>query len=168
MAIQFRDALPPGAFVTDENGVVPPELNAEEVCSLLKNAAAHQAKCKADAAEFLQFYFNEVGAIDLRFLENWREKNQPLDRWFFVHLIEVAGRHFVDKSFSMHKADIARSKNKGARAFVLEQWQTNNDPGQSKAAFARQLVPLVKRAFDLVVTPDTIARDWLPKIKHSP
>ncbi len=59
--------------------------------------------------ECLKFYFNKDGAIDQVFLENWLSKNQPLDRWFFVHLIEVAGQRFLDQSFSAHKSEIARS-----------------------------------------------------------
>jgi hypothetical protein len=59
----------------------------------------------------------------------------------------------------------AQSKNSAARAWVLEEWGSRADKGQGKAAFSRQHSPLVKQKFSLLVTPDTIARDWLPKGK---
>ena len=60
----------------------------------------------------------------------------------------------------------ATSKNEAPRAWVLEQWASRPDKQQGKAAFARQHVPLVKKNFGLIVTVDTVARDWLPKAKE--
>lgn len=163
--MNFHTTVSPDAFVCDENGQPLPQLTNESASKMLQAAMQHQSKCKADAIEVLRFYFNESGSIDLEFLEHWLKKNQPLDRWFFVHLIEVAGQIFLNKSVSAHKAKIARSKNATARAWVLSQWRESTDPGQGKAAFARVYVPLVKKEFGLRVTSDTIARDWLPKTK---
>ncbi len=59
----------------------------------------------------------------------------------------------------------AQSKNKKARTWVLSEWETRSDKNQGKAAFSRQHSPLVKQKFSLIVNPDTIARDWLPKVK---
>lgn len=169
MAINLNFENSPDAAACDANGKpVAPIWGATEseyIRDSLKKVLSHQTKCRADAVECLKFYFNKDGAIDLEFLKNWLSKNQPLDRWFFVHLIEVAGRRFLDQSFSAHKAEIARSKNAAPRKFVLGEWTNRPDAGQSKAAFSRQFAPLVKRHFDLSVTPETIARAWLPKDK---
>ena len=59
----------------------------------------------------------------------------------------------------------AQSKNEKARTWVLTEWGKGLDSGQSKAAFSRQHSGLVKSKFDLLINPDTIARDWLPKSK---
>jgi len=64
---------------------------------------------------------------------------------------------------SMHASDVASKKNADPRAWVLKEWSGRTDHGQSKASFARQYASLVKAKFGLDVTPDTIARDWLPK-----
>jgi len=61
----------------------------------------------------------------------------------------------------------AMSKNANPRNWVFREWGKRTDQGQSKAAFARQYSALVKAKFGIEVTPETIARDWLPKgIKH--
>ncbi|MDO9199299.1 hypothetical protein [Rhodoferax sp.] len=57
----------------------------------------------------------------------------------------------------------AQSKNGTVRAWVLSEWNARTDKDQGKAAFSRQYSTLVKKEFGLLVTPDTIARDWLPK-----
>lgn len=60
-------------------------------------------------------------------------------------------------------ANKASKKNAYPRAWVLTEWESRPDPGQKKAPFARQYVPLVKKRFGVLVTEDTIKRDWLPK-----
>ncbi len=60
----------------------------------------------------------------------------------------------------------AQSKNAAARSWVLSEWENRTDKGQSKASFARQYAPMVKKKFPKIsspVTAETIARDWLPK-----
>lgn len=52
-----------------------------------------------------------------------------------------------------------------ARRWILNQWYDRNDQNQSKRAFARVYRELVKQKFDIVVTEETIYRDWLPKTK---
>jgi hypothetical protein len=70
------------------------------------------------------------------------------------------------KAAMSHRARLAAmAKNEAPRAWVRIEWQDRGDKGQSKAAFARQYAALVRRRFDLDVTSDTIARDWLPKGK---
>lgn len=59
----------------------------------------------------------------------------------------------------------AQSKNGEMRAWVLSEWNNRTDTAMSKAAFSRQYAALVKSKNDLIVTPETIARDWLPKAK---
>ena len=158
-------AVSPDAVCVDENGQPIPEPTREYFIEGLQAIRAHQAKCKADAVECLKFYFGDPRGISLDVLENWLAKNQPLDRWFFVHLIEVAGEKFLARSYSAHKAAIARSKNAVPRAWVLSEWASRPDIEQSKAAFGRVYAPLIKKQFRLIVNPETIARDWLPKNK---
>ena len=69
------------------------------------------------------------------------------------------------KEISKRAAEAAAAKNSQPRAWVLIEWVKRADRGQSKAAFARQYAPLVKKQFGLIVAPDTIARDWLPTPK---
>lgn len=63
----------------------------------------------------------------------------------------------------------AKLKNDKPRAWVLSEWNKRTDKGQSKASFARQYAPMVKKRFPndpAGVTAETIARDWLPKAKN--
>lgn len=71
-------------------------------------------------------------------------------------------------AISNDKRRIAASKNAKQRAWVLKAWDNRTDKQQGKAAFSRVYAPLVKSEFDLLVTADTIARDWLPKEKSRP
>ena len=79
------------------------------------------------------------------------------------HSIERAS---AQKEISKRAAEAAAAKNSKPRAWVLIEWVKRTDRGQSKAAFARQYAPLVKKQFGLIVAPDTIARDWLPTPKN--
>lgn len=159
MAISLN--WPPGAFVCDENGKPLSEPDPETMRNQLRDALAFQEQCKADAKEFLQFYFNKEKAIQIQDMADWLEAKGPIDRWFLVHLIEVAGQKFLDRSWSAHKAEIARAKNAPARAWVRDQWANRADKDQGKAAFGREFTHLVKRAFGASITPETITRDWL-------
>lgn len=144
------------------------ERQQAEMQTLMADAYAHQIKCANDAEKFLEFYWggdDKHHSIEIAKMHEWLDKNQPLDRWFFIHLIEVAGQKALDLGYSQHKAEIARSKNAAPRAWVLTAWMDRKDEGQSKAAFSRQYAILVKQVFKLAVTADTIARDWLPKNK---
>lgn len=60
---------------------------------------------------------------------------------------------------------VASQKNEAPRLWVFLKWASRIDQGQSKAAFARQYAPLVKKEFGLIVTSETIARDWLPRAR---
>jgi len=57
----------------------------------------------------------------------------------------------------------AHQKTLGPRAWVASEWDQRADLGQSKAAFSLQYAHLVKKKFGFTITPDTIARAWLPK-----
>ena len=74
----------------------------------------------------------------------------------------------IERSTRARKS--AQSKNAEPRAWVLSEWQNRTDKGQSKASFAKQYAPLVKKRFpkdSAAVNPETIARDWLPKDKKA-
>lgn len=66
---------------------------------------------------------------------------------------------------SLKASNAAKSKNAKPRAWVISKWETRIDKGQSKSSFAQQYALLVKSKFDLLVTPSTIERGWLPKGK---
>lgn len=57
----------------------------------------------------------------------------------------------------------AQQKNAAARAFVMQAWRKQTDKGQSKASFARMIAPELRRRFAVAVTPERIAKYWLPK-----
>lgn len=67
------------------------------------------------------------------------------------------------EAISDDRRKAARSKNLTERTFTVNAWQSREDKGQKKAAFARQYANLIKSKYGTVVTPETIARDWLPK-----
>lgn len=71
----------------------------------------------------------------------------------------------AQEALSNQASQAAKQKNKLPREWVLSAWTSRPDRAQKKAAFSRQYALLVKKEFDLIVTPDTIARDWLPKAK---
>lgn len=90
---------------------------------------------------------------------------------FAMHqdLIECYTPEIVDlyKSVQAQKsARVGHEKNMPPKAWVVTSWVSRTDRRQSKAAFARQYATLVKKKFDLIVNPDTIARYWLPKSKN--
>lgn len=74
-------------------------------------------------------------------------------------------RPIADHISSEKASNAARQKNEEPRAWVLTEWENRTDKWQKKAPFSRQYSPLVKKKFDLVVNPETIARDWIPKSK---
>lgn len=82
---------------------------------------------------------------------------------------ELSVWHFLvsDESIKAARSQMARSsaraKNAKPREWVVKKWRERPDAGQSKAAFARQHAALVKAKYRIEVTPETIARDWLPK-----
>lgn len=57
----------------------------------------------------------------------------------------------------------ASMKNHAARDFVTGAWAARTDRGQSKQSFARAIAHEVRRRFSVTVTPDRIARYWLPR-----
>lgn len=142
------------------------ERQKAEVQKLTNEAVQHQEKCCDDAEKFLNLYWggdDKRHVLELQKMREWLNENQPLDRWFFIRLIEAAGQKALEIGYSQHKAEIARKKNAVPREWVRAEWKKRTDMGQSKAAFARQHAALVKSKFGLKVTPETIARDWLLK-----
>jgi len=135
---------------------------------LLEAASRHQEKCESDATEFLRFYWGEdpkQPCTELEKMTDWLWKNEPFDRWFFIHLIEAAGQEALKRGVSQIASDNAKSKNAIARAWVLTEWEKRPDKGQTKAAFSRDHVHFVKQKFGQKIDAQTIARDWLPKTK---
>jgi len=64
---------------------------------------------------------------------------------------------------SLAASKAAGLKNHEPRDHVAKAWADRTDTGQSKASFARMVAPEVKRRFGVSVTPERIARHWLPK-----
>lgn len=81
--------------------------------------------------------------------------------WKLSHVLQP----LVDHVKSENARIAASQKNEAPRLWVLSKWESRTDQGQAKAAFARQYAPLVKKEFGLIVTPETIARDWLPRAR---
>lgn len=137
-----------------------------ETQKLIAAAIAHQTKCEIDAELFLDFYWgnnSKYHTIEIGKMREWLDQNQPLDRWFFVRLIEAAGEKALKLGYSQYKAEIARMKNIEPRSWVQSEWAERVDKKQTKAAFSRQYAALVKAKFRVNVTSVTIANDWLPK-----
>lgn len=160
----LRRAFSPTLAESYEAFIAPQEAKLKQ---LKEKAFAHQKQCSQDAHEFLGFYWQKQknNTIQLEEMRRWIRKNEPLDRWFFIYLIEAAAEMALGLGYSQHKSDIAKAKNATPRAWVLTEWAIRTDKQQSKAAFARQYVGLVKACYGVRVTPETIARDWLPKGK---
>jgi len=85
------------------------------------------------------------------------------ESWYVTLLAGVVAIKARRDAISKKASEAAKSKNSTPRAWVLAEWNNRNDKDQGKAAFARQFVPLVKNKFQLIVTTETISRDWLPK-----
>lgn len=106
------------------------------------------------------FHPNTGGPLNFEKVQSWLDENPDLVTPEFLFKIAAI-------AFKLGQSQVKRmqasAKNMDARAWVLAQWHARTDTGQKKASFARQHAALVKKQFDLDVTPDTIARDWLPK-----
>lgn len=146
------------------------EQDADQFLALYAEALKKTRAATLAACELTKMYWEpgpryEAEARLRHCFEN-RPKFDAFEEVLFTwSLIEFAGRRALKEGVSKRTSDAAKSKNAMPREWVLRQWQTRTDKGQSKAAFARQHAALVKRRFDLDVTPDTIGRDWLPKGK---
>ncbi len=103
-----------------------------------------------------------AGAVDFDKMAAWITSNPGAMTPEF--LFTLAGKGFIAGRKAQSIA-AASSKNEKAREWALSEWMNRPDTGQGKAAFGRQYAPLVKKKFRLPVTPETIARDWLPKSK---
>jgi len=71
----------------------------------------------------------------------------------------------VDFLKSENASFAASQKNEEPRKWVLSEWLNRPDQGQKKAPFSRQYALLVKKKFGLIVLPEQISRNWLPKTK---
>lgn len=114
--------------ILDEFGQPFKEMSKDEFIKELENGIAFQKKITEDAEKFLSFYWTKDGPIDLPSMEKWLEKNQKLDRWFFIRLIELAGQKAIDIGVSRHLsiagAQGGKAKNKPVaelKAWALQQ-----------------------------------------------
>lgn len=100
---------------------------------------------------------------------NLIEKNEgekPIHVWTVIKqalALRTHGEQAVQQAVSKRAAQNASMKNAEPRAWVQKEWENRSDLGQSKSSFARQYVLLVKQRFSVLVTDETIKRDWLPK-----
>lgn len=155
------------AVLAEARALLAP-LSPKALRALAAPALAHQQDCEDQAAAVLRMYWGNVDnahVMDLKAMDDWLDTNEPLSRWFLVHLIQQAGEKALRLGYSQHKAEIARNKNATARAWVQKQWADRSDKLQSKEQFALQVRHQLKREFDLDITPGTIAHAWLPKNK---
>ena len=186
MIKKYKLAVSPDAQVESDTGVKTPSLDEirklftsslreayeafhapqlAKIKILTHEAFEHQKKCRENASELLALYWGPGGQSKIQSteMENWVSKNEPFDLYFFIHLIEVAGEKANEVGYSRHKSDIARAKNAAPRAWVAAEWENRQDKEQKKSEFGRVYAKLVGIKFNLVVTAETIARDWIPK-----
>jgi hypothetical protein len=99
-------------------------------------------------------------------VDKWLTRNRDRITWEFLWAIHKMA---FKAGIAHTKRMAAMKKNEDPKEWVLQQWKDRPDPGQSKRSFGRQYAPLVKKKFpkkaSAAVTPETIARDWLPKGK---
>lgn len=106
----------------------------------------------------------QVNPVAVQVLDNALEQTMEATGYASLEDLQSPAIHqAVSRALSRRARDAASSKNIAARAWVVTEWTRRTDKDQSKNAFARQHVQLVKKRFDLAVTTETIARDWLPK-----
>lgn len=73
--------------------------------------------------------------------------------------------HGDERGASLRSRNAAQSKNAEPRAWVLSEWDGRTNKDEKKAEFARQYSQKVRLKFNLIVNPETISREWLPKTK---
>lgn len=151
--------LAPDAFASQ-----PPELLAQlgwalriVPHTLQRRVARHSAgKAEAEAIRsHLERY--EVGNLRAYLKEN------PASPECLMWLLAENRRLAQALAASEAASKAATMKNKTPRDFVAKAWAERPDLGQSKASFARMVQHEVKRQFGVTVTPERIARYWLPK-----
>lgn len=98
-------------------------------------------------------------------VDKWLTRNRERITWEFLFAIQKMA---FRAGMSHAKRMTALKKNRKAKEWVNQEWEARTDLGQSKNSFGRQYAPMVKKRFpkdSAAVTPDTIARYWLPKGK---
>ena len=131
----------------------PPGRAWDRVCEVLSRAIEDVViGSNQSATEFLEIMLSVAKTVDGR---------EEIDSVMGVF-------EPIFKSRAAYINSINSKPDPGIRRWVVDAWFSRIDKGQSKAAFARQYAALVKQRFDISVTPDTIARDWLPKPKRRP
>lgn len=160
--VEIRD--PSKAISKRERDAIKKSMNDERKAARERLVKAGLTNL-ADADEFLDFYWNGIDSrkVEVESMREWLIKNQPLEWWFFARLIEIAGDRALKLGYAKRASNAAKSKNLEPRAWVLIEWARRTDKAQSKSAFARQYAALIKSKFNLMVTPNTIERSWLPK-----
>jgi hypothetical protein len=173
-------AAPEGVKMVFELRKWAADLNEKADVKRLKNAETRQSASeiwawlgldREHANAFLgskaaggKFYLSPaiLGVADYEKVAVWMSENAA--RVTPELLVHIAALGFMAGRSDVKKRQAA-AKNESARSWVFMQWILRTDKGQSKAAFARQYAALVKHRFPKIsVTPDTIARDWLPKV----
>jgi hypothetical protein len=143
--------------------------SVEEIFDALTQVEAFQARCRRHAQEILDLYWRGFDkpkrSIQLApgEIADLLDPELACEPWFVLHLIQQAGERMLTVGTALQAAERASAKNRAARDWVLNEWTSRSDKGQSKAAFGRMYPPLIKKKFDLDVTPEQIAREWLPK-----
>lgn len=120
----FTECGHPIKEVFDEFGKPFKEISKEEFIKSLKESSMHHKKLIEDVEEFLSFYFTANQAIDLSSMDEWIEKNPINDKWFLIHLIEIAGQKFLDGSVKSHfsSAGTRGGKAKNKSKEELKEW----------------------------------------------
>ena len=135
-------------YLADLNGTKPAKLPSR---------AVRGSRKKAEQVLHAALSLNEA-ALDAAI------NDAALDASTVAFLVHLATAHGA----SQHQRKAATAKNAKAREFVRIAWVERPDLNEGKAAFARRWAPIVLKKFRLKITPDTIARDWIPMLTDGP
>lgn len=85
---------------------------------------------------------------------------RPIDANILTELARIfrgSGR----RQHQQDAANIKHSQTKKAKEFASQKWVLTRHQFTSNIGFCRAVVPFVLKKFNVVVTPETIARDWV-------
>lgn len=122
----------------------------------LPRPGADAASWKRGAGELLRL--SVQGAIDVEALAAHLAA-QPATAEVVVFLVHLASMHAINA----RQRSAAEAKHRKAREWVVSQWFKRRELLETKAAFCRRVAPLIERRFGAKVSPEWMARCWIPR-----
>ena len=113
--VEIRDPLKP--ISKRERDAIKKAMNEERKAAGERLVMAG-LKRVAVADEFLDFCCGGTDnrTSEIKKMREWVIKNQPLDHWFLLRLIELAGERALELGYSERASNAAKSKNLEPRA----------------------------------------------------